>query len=73
MRLSDIMSQMGLSSWTEVALLVFLAVFVAQAVWLMLPRNRALFEEAGRLPFEDGTHDSPRTSRAGTTAQQEVA
>jgi cbb3-type cytochrome oxidase subunit 3 len=33
---------------------VFLAWFVGWTVWAFLPRNRARFEEAARMPLTDG-------------------
>ncbi|MFN0133954.1 MAG: hypothetical protein ACKVW3_15670 [Phycisphaerales bacterium] len=54
MRLSDIMSQMGLTVWPEAALVIFLGVFVLvvrRALW----RGRsAEIAHAAMLPLEDG-------------------
>lgn len=60
MRLTDIMSGAGLSSYTIIAMILFMAAFVAIAVWLFLPRNKREFDRAGRLPLEDGTGSTNR-------------
>jgi hypothetical protein len=60
-KLSDIMSAAGLARYAEVALVIFFAVFVAIAIWLVISRRPA-WERAARLPLEDGI---PQPSRAG--------
>jgi cbb3-type cytochrome oxidase subunit 3 len=51
MRLSDIMSQMGLESYAEVGLIIFLAVFAAIAVRLLWFSNKEEMAHASRLPL----------------------
>lgn len=53
MKLSDLMSNMGLSGYAQVAMLLFLAVFIGQTLWIFLPRNRQEFARAGLLPLDD--------------------
>ena len=61
MKLSDIMSYAQLSWYTEVALILFLGVFIAISVRTFMPsRNREL-EAASRLPLEDDVVLTPRT------------
>jgi hypothetical protein len=56
MKLSDVMSAMGLSAYAEVALLLFIGVFIGVTIELLLSGKR---HEALRfLPLED---DEPRT------------
>ena len=55
MKLSDIMSHAGLSFYTQVALLLFLAVFVAVAIRTFLPSRRQELDDAARIPFNDGS------------------
>lgn len=57
MRLSDIMSQMGLASYAEVALIIFLTVFVAIAVRVFFFSPKREMDRAARLPLEEG--DAP--------------
>ena len=53
MKLSDIMGHMGLAGYTEVAMFIFLSVFLGAVVWVYLPRNRSRFEGALAMPLED--------------------
>ncbi|HMR11306.1 MAG TPA: hypothetical protein PKA88_36250 [Polyangiaceae bacterium] len=61
MRLSDIMSAMQLSGWAELALILFLAAFVAVAFQLFSPKRRAEYQRRGQLPLE-GDMDEAETS-----------
>jgi len=53
MRLSELMSALGPTGLTEVALLIFLVVFflVAARAWWTRPQER---EQHARLPLDDG-------------------
>lgn len=62
MSLADIMSNAGLSFYAEVALVLFLVVFLAIVVRLVLPSRRRDLDEASRLPLDDD--DSTTTRRA---------
>lgn len=53
MKLSDIMSAAGLSIYAEVALLIFLGVFLAVALDVF--RSSRRHEAASLLPLEDDT------------------
>ncbi len=53
MRLSDIMSRMGLASYAEVGLIIFLAVFVAVVIHVYRKGNQAQWEHASMLPLDD--------------------
>ena len=53
MRLSDIMSNMNLSFYPQVALVIFLAVFVAVVVRVFSKSAAKDYEEASKLPLED--------------------
>ena len=52
MRLSDIMSNMGLAIYPTVALVLFLAIF-AGVVWRLLRIGREEIEACARLPFSE--------------------
>lgn len=54
MKLSDIMSNSGLSMYAEVALVLFLAVFIAITIRTFLPSRQRALDEAARLPLDDG-------------------
>lgn len=55
MKLSDIMANSGLSFYSEVALVLFMAVFIAVAVHTWLPSRRRELDAAARLPLDDDT------------------
>ena len=52
MRLSDIMSAMRLASYAEVALVLFMAAFLAIGVHVFSRRNAAAWERARHLPLD---------------------
>jgi len=53
MKLSDIMSAANLTLYPMIALILFLAVFLAVAVRLLLPGREAEWERDAALPLED--------------------
>lgn len=59
MKLSDVMSAMGLATYAEVALVIFLLVFAAVAVDVL--RGGRPKEALARLPLADD--ESPRGKR----------
>lgn len=61
MKLSDIMSSMGLASYAEVALVIFFVVFLAVVAHVMNRRNTERFERARHLPLDDGKNAPLRT------------
>lgn len=61
MKLSDIMSYAQLSVYTEVALLLFLGVFLAITIRTFMPSRTKELEAAARLPLEDDVVLTPRT------------
>ncbi|CAN5862724.1 hypothetical protein BH11GEM1_BH11GEM1_20240 [soil metagenome] len=54
MKLSDIMSNAGLSIYAEIALVLFLALFVGVVIRTWLPSRRRGLDEAAQLPLDDG-------------------
>ena len=71
MRLSDVMSNMNLTSFAEIGLVLFFLVFVGIVIYTFLKRNRKKYEEASMLPLEDDAsplddkHDTSRTGGRG--------
>lgn len=53
MKLSDIMSYADLSQYAEVALVLFLGVFVAITIHTYWPSRAATLHEASMLPLQD--------------------
>jgi len=54
MKLSDIMSAAGLSSWAEIGLILSVVTFSAIVVYAFVVRSRASYEDARHLPLEEG-------------------
>ena len=60
MKLSDVMSASGLSTYAIVALVLFIGAWVAVAVWTFAPAHAARYAATARLPLtDDGS--APRT------------
>lgn len=53
MRLSELVSQLSPTQLTEIAMLLFLGVFVAVSIRALV-RARAEHERAAAIPFDDG-------------------
>jgi cbb3-type cytochrome oxidase subunit 3 len=55
MKLSDVMSSMGLAAYAEIAMVIFLAVFLAVALQLLRKKNIEAYERARLIPLDDDT------------------
>lgn len=62
MSITDVISQMRLHVFPQIALVLFLLVFVAVLIRLFVRRSRVEFEHASRLPLED---DAVTGARSG--------
>jgi cbb3-type cytochrome oxidase subunit 3 len=58
MSLTDVMSAAGLSSWTELALVLCFITFAAIVVWVFVVRRKPSYEHLRNLPLDDGGTDS---------------
>ena len=56
MRLSDIMGQMGLASYAELGLVIFLCVFFLIAVRTLLLTRAGEHRQAALIPLRDDVH-----------------
>lgn len=65
MKLSDIMGYANLSVYAEIALVIFLIVFLALSVRLFLPGQDAELRAAARLPLDDDP--TPAATPRGST------
>ena len=65
MSLSDVMSAAGLSSWTELALVLCFITFAAIVVWVFFVRTRPSYDHLRNLPLEDNGADSAPTAAKG--------
>ena len=68
MKLSDIMGNAGLSMYAQVALVLFLAVFIAITIRTFAPSRRRELDEAAMIPLNDEPSDAhpasaPRVQR----------
>jgi cbb3-type cytochrome oxidase subunit 3 len=53
MKLSDIMGNAGLSMYAQVALVLFLAVFIAVIIRTWAPSRRREMQDAAMIPLND--------------------
>ncbi len=60
MKLSDIMGAAGLSAYAEIAMIIFLVVFVAIVISLFRPGRQQTFDAASRMPLDDEHPQTPR-------------
>ncbi len=67
MKLSDIMGYANLAIYAEVAMVLFMLVFLAVAVRLFLPGRQQSLHDAAQLPFNDDptTTATPHRSTHG--------
>lgn len=54
MNLTDLMSGAGLSIYAQVALVIFVAVFVAIVIRTFAPSRRTVMDDLSRIPLDDG-------------------
>ncbi len=60
MKLSDVMSAMHLQVYAEVALLIFVAVFLLVLLQVCFGKNESSWQRARLLPLDDGTPSQRR-------------
>ncbi len=63
MKLSDIMSHAGLAIYAEWALVLFMAAFVAIAIWVFRPSNKSRFDSDAQMPLDDEHPQAPLPAR----------
>ena len=66
MRLSDVMSSAELTTWPEIALVIFLSVFVGIVVYVFLFRKKESWEHQRHLPLEDDPNDRHGAEKRGS-------
>lgn len=65
MRLSDVMGHSGLSGYAEIALVLFLAAFLAIVWWTFRPGRKEEMDAMSRLPLEDDAGTPGQANLAG--------
>ena len=60
MRLSDIMSAANLWGYAVIAMILFLAVFVAIVIVIFAPGRKRTYDAASRMPLDDEHPQTPR-------------
>lgn len=70
MNLTDIVSGSGLSRYAEIALVLFLLVFLGIVVRTMAPSRRRELDRASRMPLSDDEPDSPSSPPDGPPSGQ---
>jgi len=67
MRLTDIMSAAGLTSWAEIGLILSVITFSAIVVWVFVVRRKPSYEHLRELPLEDdNSADSTPVAKGGS-------
>lgn len=64
--LTDVVSGAGLAGYAEIALLIFILVFIAIALRLLFARGTS-FNEAARLPLDDDVPAEPKSTNPSLT------
>ncbi|MBS0187442.1 MAG: cbb3-type cytochrome c oxidase subunit 3 [Planctomycetes bacterium] len=64
MKLSDVVSSLGFSTYPIVAMSLFLFVFVGVVYQVMRSSKKSEFERAAMLPLDDGAARRDSTERA---------
>jgi hypothetical protein len=59
MSLTDVMSAAGLSSWTEIALILCFITFSVIVLWVFVVRRKPSYEHLRHLPLEENG-DGPK-------------
>ena len=59
------LAQSGIASltWIEIALVIFITVFVGVVIWVMFAK-RGAFNKAARIPLEDNDIMTPRAAQS---------
>jgi len=65
MSLTDVMSAAGLSSWTELALILCFITFAAIVFWVFVVRRKPSYEHLRNLPLDDDRSTAPHAAAKG--------
>ena len=65
MSLTDIMSAAGLSSWTELALVLCFITFAAIVLWVFVVRSKPSYDDMRNLPLEENNAGISRAAVTG--------
>lgn len=60
MRLSDIMGAANLSVYAEIAMILFIVVFIAIVIRIFSPGRKRTYDAASRMPLDDEHPQTPR-------------
>ena len=55
MSLTDVMSAAGLTSWTEVALVLCFVTFAAIVLWVFVVRSKLSYDHMRNLPLDENS------------------
>jgi len=67
MKLSDIMSAAGLTSWAEIGLVISFFTFAVIVAYVFVVRSKDSYEEDRNLPFDDDSPTIPETDGRRTS------
>lgn len=73
--MSRLMSSFELSFFPQIALVIFLVVFTAVVVWLLIPGWKDMADDRAQIPLRDEpvNHRSPRRKVHGATRTESVS
>ena len=73
MNLGLTLAQSGIASltWIEIALVIFITVFVGVVVWVLCAK-RGTFNKAARIPLEDNEIMTPHAGRQHAVRRQSM-
>lgn len=72
MKLSDIMGNAGLSQYAQIALIIFLVVFIAIVIRTWAPSRRQELYDASMIPLNDDVVTPRREDRAANGGNEHV-
>lgn len=55
---SEVLKNFDMTYLTEIALVLFVMVFIGYAFYTLNPKRKAYYEDASRLPFDDDQSNS---------------
>ncbi|GEM_PF-762291 len=73
MRLSEIVSHLGMTIYAEIGLVLFVSIFIAVLVYTFRRRNRPSFDRARHMPLFDGPMSETTISESPACEQVPAA
>jgi cbb3-type cytochrome oxidase subunit 3 len=55
--ISRLFENVPVNLWTQISVLIFLAIFIVIVLWTYSPANRCMYKKAGEIPLRGENHD----------------